>query len=202
MSVTRLRPYATLRAGPRSRAQAPVAGESGVAETNMANNEMAQHHAAQDDAARPRDSAAVRTLRRLLSPASGLLGQGMRYVIAGSIVTLVYLLTTTLLAVVFGVPFRYALPIGFALQLSVHYTLQRTFVWIHEERFALPFSRQMRRYLTVAGSQFALTALSTSLLPRALGLSTEVVYLATACVLTSANFLLLRNVIFHPERAA
>jgi putative flippase GtrA len=202
MSATPIRSSVTLRAGPRPLAQAPVAGENDTAKTDMTENKMAQNYSAQDGAARPRDSAAVRALRRLLSPASGLLGQGMRYVIAGSIVTLVYLLTTTLLAVVFGVPFRYALPIGFALQLSVHYTLQRTFVWIHEERFALPFSRQMRRYLTVAGSQFALTALSTSLLPRALGLSTEVVYLATACVLTSANFLLLRNVIFHPERAA
>lgn len=154
------------------------------------------------DPARPRDFAFVRALRRLLSPASGLLGQGMRYAIAGSIVALVYVLTTTLLAVGFGVPFRYALPIGFALQLTVHYTLQRTFVWVHEERFALPFSRQMRRYLTVAGSQFGLTALSTSLLPHALGLSTEVVYLTTTGVLISANFVLLRNVIFHPERVA
>ncbi len=166
-----------------------------------AQKDSAQTDTAPTDTARPRESAAVRAVRRLLSPASGLLGQGMRYVIAGSIVALVYVLTTTLLAVVLGVPFRYALPIGFVLQLSVHYTLQRTFVWIHEERFALPFSHQMRRYLTVAGSQFGLTALSTSLLPHLVGLSTEVVYLATAGVLTSANFLLLRNVIFHPERA-
>lgn len=137
--------------------------------------------------------------RRLLTPASGLTGQGMRYLIAGSFVALVYLLTTTFLAVVVGLPFREALPIGFAVQLAVHYTLQRTFVWVHEQEFALPVRHQARRYLTVAGTQLGVTAVSTSLLPGVVGLSTEAVYLITAGLLTAANFLLFRNVVFHPE---
>jgi putative flippase GtrA len=138
----------------------------------------------------------------LFTPASGLTGQGLRYAIAGSVVALVYLLTTTLLAVVIGLPFREALPIGFTVQLAVHYTLQRTFVWVHEQEFALPFRRQARRYLTVAGTQLGITAASTSLLPGVLGLSTEVVYLMTVGLLTAANFLLFRNVVFHPDPAA
>jgi putative flippase GtrA len=125
----------------------------------------------------------------------------MRYAVAGAFVALVYLLTTTLLAVVVGLPFREALVIGFTLQLAVHYTLQRTFVWVHNEEFALPFKHQARRYLTVAAGQFAVTTASTSLLPPVLGLSTEVVYLMTAGSLTVANFLLFRNVVFHPEQA-
>jgi putative flippase GtrA len=140
----------------------------------------------------------VNGFRRLLTPESGLLGQGTRYALAGSAVALVYLLTTTFLAVVVGLPFQEALPIGFAVQLAVHFTLQRTFVWVHHEEFALPFPHQARRYLAVAGTQLAVTALSTSLLPAALGLSTEVVYLGTVVVLTTANFLLFRNVVFHP----
>jgi putative flippase GtrA len=144
----------------------------------------------------------VNGVRRLLTPASGLLGQGTRYALAGSVVALVYLLTTTFLAVVVGLPFQEALPIGFAVQLAVHFTLQRTFVWVHDEEFALAFPHQARRYLMVAGAQLAVTALSTSLLPRALGLSTEVVYLGTVVTLTTANFLLFRNVVFHPERSA
>jgi putative flippase GtrA len=148
-----------------------------------------------------RGRAIINRSRTLLTPASGLLGQGTRYAIAGAFVALVYILTTSLLAVVFGLPFREALPIGFTLQLAVHFTLQRTFVWVHYEDFALPFRHQVRRYLTVAATQFGITALSTSLLPGALGLSTEVVYLGTVTVLTTANFLLFRNVVFHPERA-
>jgi putative flippase GtrA len=136
-------------------------------------------------------------LRTLLTPEAGLLGQGMRYAMAGSVVAFVYIFSTTFLAVVVGLPFEVALPIGFSLQLAVHFTLQRLFVWVHHEEFALPFQHQALRYLAVAGAQFGTTALSTSLLPRALGLSTEVVYLITVVVLTSANFLLFRNVVFH-----
>jgi putative flippase GtrA len=139
-------------------------------------------------------------VRTLLTPESGLLGQGMRYAMAGSVVAFVYVLSTTFLAVVVGLPFQEALPIGFSLQLAVHFTLQRLFVWVHHEEFALPFQRQALRYLTVAAAQFGTTALSTALLPRALGLSTEVVYLITVVLLTGANFLLFRNVVFHADR--
>jgi putative flippase GtrA len=140
-------------------------------------------------------------MQRLLRPESGLLGQGTRYAVAGTFVALVYLLTTTLLAVVVGLPFHEALAIGFTLQLGVHYTLQRIFVWVHDEDFALPFRYQARRYLMVAAGQLGTTALATSLLPPVLGLSTEVVYLMTAGLITIANFLLFRNVVFHPEQS-
>jgi putative flippase GtrA len=136
----------------------------------------------------------------LVTPASGLLGQGMRYALAGAVVALVYLLTTTFLAVIVGMPFRGALAIGFTVQLGVHFTLQRTFVWVHRDDFALPFRRQARRYLMVACAQLGVTAASTSLLPGVVGLSTEVVYLLTVALLTIANFLMFRNVVFHPER--
>lgn len=141
-------------------------------------------------------------LRQLLTPASGLLGQGMRYAMAGAVVTVVYLLTTTFLAVVVGMPFRDALVIGFTLQLAVHFTLQRTFVWVYVGEFALPFRHQARRYLTSAGAQLGATTASISLLPRMLDLPTEAVYVVTAMLLTTANFLLFRNVIFHPETKA
>lgn len=143
----------------------------------------------------------MNSLRRLLTPASGLLGQGMRYALAGAVVALVYVLATTFLAVVVGMSFREALAIGFTLQLAVHFTLQRAFVWVHDEEFALPFQHQARRYLAVAAAQLGVTAASTSLLPAVLGLSTEVVYLITVALLTIANFLLFRNVVFHPKRA-
>jgi putative flippase GtrA len=141
-------------------------------------------------------------VQRLLSPESGLVGQGVRYAVAGAFVAVVYLATTSVLAVVVGLPFREALVIGFTVQLAVHYTLQRTFVWVHDRDFALSFRRQARRYLVVNGGQLALTTVTTSLLPPVLGLSAEVIYLMTAGSMTIVNFLTYRNVVFHPEQAA
>jgi putative flippase GtrA len=141
---------------------------------------------------------AVRTLR---SPSSGLLGQGVRYGLAGATVGVVYLSTTTVLAEVVGIPFQIALAIGFCVALVVHFTLQRLFVWRHEDEFALPLHHQAGRYLTVAATQYGLTIASTALLPAALGVSTEIVYLVTVAVLAGTNFLVFRHGIFQPDQA-
>jgi putative flippase GtrA len=138
-------------------------------------------------------------VRSLRTPDSGILGQGVRFALAGGIVLLVYLTTTTVLADVFGVPFQAALAIGFSVGLIVHFTLQRFFVWTHHEEFALPLRHQLGRYLTVAAVQYGVTAASTSLLPAALNVSTEVVYLATVAVIVCTNFLVFRHGIFHAK---
>jgi putative flippase GtrA len=114
-------------------------------------------------------------------------------------VTLVYLGTTTVLASVVGMPFQIALIIGACVGLSVHFTLQRFFVWAHHEEYALPLNHQAARYLAVAGAQYGLTAASTLILPAALGLPVELVYLATVAILVSGNFLIFRNTVFHPK---
>ena len=142
-------------------------------------------------------------VRALNAPESGLLGQGARFALAGGAVALVYLTTTTVLAEVVGLPFQAALAIGFGVGLMLHFTLQRLFVWTHHEEFALPLAHQAGRYLAVAAAQYGLTAAATGLLPSALGVSTELVYLMTVAVLLSANFLVFRHGIFHakPPRA-
>jgi putative flippase GtrA len=145
-----------------------------------------------------RASSAVQNLR---SPTSGVLGQGVRFALTGGIVALVYLATTIVLASVVGIPFQVALAAGFCLGLTVHFALQRTFVWIHHEEFALPMGHQAGRYLTVAVAQYAVTAASTSLLPPALGVPAEIVYLVTVVVMVSANFVVFRHGIFHTKPA-
>jgi putative flippase GtrA len=137
----------------------------------------------------------------LREPESGLVGQGVRFALAGGTVALVYLATTTVLADVVGLPFQVALAIGFSVAIMVHFTLQRLFVWIHHEEFALPLHHQAGRYLIVAGIQYGVTAASTYVLPQALGVPTEVVYLATVAALLVVNFLIFRNRIFHPKSA-
>lgn len=149
-------------------------------------------------------SAAKRSLadrvERLRSPNSGTVGQGLRYAIAGSLVALWYLATTTLLADGFGVTFQLALAIGFVTAVLVHFTLQRLFVWVHHSEFALGLRAQVGRYLLVAGAQYGITAAATSLLPGAVDVPVTPVYLATAVTLASVNFLIFRGGVFHAGR--
>lgn len=136
-------------------------------------------------------------VRRLRSPDSGAIGQGVRFAFAGVIVAFVYLTTTTVLADVFAVPFQLALALGYVTAVGVHFTLQRLFVWVHHTQFALGIRGQASRYLLVTGVQYALTAISTSLLPSALDVQVTLVYIVTALALGMANFLIFRGKVFH-----
>jgi putative flippase GtrA len=140
-------------------------------------------------------------VRALRSHESGLLGQGARFAIAGATVMVVYLTVTTVLAEVVGLTFQLALVIGYCVGLMIHFTLQRTFVWVHAEDFALPLRHQAARYLTVAGIQYGVTAASTAVLPGALGVPTELVYVVTVAVVTATNFVVFRNGIFHESQS-
>jgi putative flippase GtrA len=130
-----------------------------------------------------------------------LLGQGFRFALSGGIVALVYMTVTTLLHAVMDLPFQVALAIGYVTSASVHYTLQRVFVWRHDGRFALAAHRQLARYLCVSGSQYALTALLSAQLPAPLGVPVEAVYLVSALTLAVVNFLIFRSRVFHAGEA-
>jgi putative flippase GtrA len=121
----------------------------------------------------------------------------VRFGMVGGLVTLFYLTTTTLLYKVAELPFQAALAIGFVASLLLHFTLQRLFVWMHADGFALPFRHQVGRYVAMAGTQYGCTVVATAVLPSALGVATEIVYLATMAIVTIAGFLLMRFVIFH-----
>jgi len=142
----------------------------------------------------------ARRLLHLRSPESGVLGQGVRFVLAGGTVALIYLTTTTVLHHVFDMPFQLALIVGTVTGVLTHFTLQRLFVWVHHEEFALGLHEQVGRYLLLAGAQYALTALSTSVLPGVLDVPVTPVYFATAFTLAVVNFLVFRGRIFHAER--
>jgi putative flippase GtrA len=145
------------------------------------------------------DESLARALFRnvIVRRADNVMAQGMRFALSGAVVSIVYITITTLLSAVSHLPFQLALAIGWSAAICVHFTLQRTFVWASEEQFALPFRHQIWRYLLVAGSQLGITAATTAVLPSLLGVTAEVVYLATAALLTLINFLVFRNGIFH-----
>ena len=135
----------------------------------------------------------------LRSPDSGVVGQGLRYAITGTIVAAWYLVTTIVLADVIGVPFQVALAIGWASAVLLHFSLQRFFVWVHHNEFALGLGPQVGRYLLVAGTQYGVTVAATSELPGALGLPVTPVYLVTVALITSTNFVVFRSGVFHAE---
>jgi putative flippase GtrA len=128
--------------------------------------------------------------------------QGVRFALSGVVVSIVYITITTVLSEVSHLRFQIALVIGWCAAVAVHFTLQRTFVWRRDASFALPFGRQVGRYLLVALSQLGVTAATTAVLPSVLGVPAEAVYLATAALITLVNFLVFRNGVFHAEAGA
>jgi putative flippase GtrA len=140
-------------------------------------------------------------IRDIRSPDWGLAGQGVRFVISGTIVAFVYVAVTTVLHDAFSLRFQVALAIGFVTSVSLHFTLQRFFVWRHYEKFALRAHHQAARYLAVCGAQYGVTALSTSQLPGLVGLPVEVVYLVTMLTVAGVNFVVFRGGVFHADTA-
>jgi putative flippase GtrA len=153
-------------------------------------------------AAGSRREVAHAFLRDIRSPEWGLAGQGLRFAISGTIVALVYVAVTTVLHDLFDVRFQIALAIGFVVSVSLHFTLQRLFVWRHYERFALRAHHQAARYLSVCGIQYGITALSTAQLPQLVGLPVEVVYLLTMLTVAGVNFIVFRGRVFHADSPA
>jgi hypothetical protein len=84
-------------------------------------------------------------------------------------------------------------------RIAIHFTLQRVFVWINHEEFALRIHQQLGRYLAIVAMQYATTAVATRFLPRTLGLSVTLVYIITTILVAAANFLVFRVRIFHPR---
>jgi putative flippase GtrA len=126
-----------------------------------------------------------------------LTGETLRYVIGGSFTTVVYVGMTLALSGPLDAPIQVAIPCSYATALILHFLLQRRFVFRREEGFALARHHQLRRYLTTAGTQYGLAALSTAVLPAVLGVHEQVVYVVTALTLAAATFLILRAHVFH-----
>jgi putative flippase GtrA len=139
----------------------------------------------------------IEFLRDIRSPRWGIYGQGFRFAMSGVVVATVYATATTVLHEVFGLPFELALAIGYVMSAVIHYTLQRLFVWHHDEQFALGAHSQVARYLCVSLSQYGLTALATAKLPSLLGAPVEAVYLTTMLALAIINFVIFRSSVFH-----
>ena len=183
----------------RQPAAAPVAGATQDVHLGAAPDRIA---GAPEEASRaPSRARSGGDIVRAL-PATGVgscWARGCALRIAGGTVVVVYLATTTVLAEVVGLPFQVALAIGFCVGLMVHFTLQRLFVWTttRSSRCRWPpggaLSGRGRRCSTASRPP------PRRCCPRALGVSTELVYLATVAAITATNFVVFRNGIFHAK---
>lgn len=141
----------------------------------------------------PRAHARLRALRRSAAGRHQLL----RFATAGGLVALVYLGLGVALSGPLGLPIQVAIPIAYVVAISLHYGLQRWFVFAHADAFALRGRAQLRRYVVVGAIQYALQALATSLLPDVLGVSEQVVFVAVAVLTPVVTFVVLRAAVFH-----
>ena len=135
--------------------------------------------------------------QRVRSLDRALLGQGIRFAITGAGVAAVYVVTTLFLANVVGLHFQVALAIGYFVAVTTHFFAHRLFVWGHGPDYALSATGQATRYVPISLAQYAITALATSVLPSALGLPTDLVYLVTVVCVAAATFVVLRTRVFH-----
>jgi putative flippase GtrA len=130
-------------------------------------------------------------------------GAMVRYVVAGATVAAVYLGTPLALTGLFGLPIQAAIPIAYVAAVSLHFNLQRHFVFRHVPAFALSTRAQIGRYVMIGAIQYPAAAISTAVLPSVLGVNERVVYVCTAITISLIFFLVLRTHVFHaaPERS-
>jgi putative flippase GtrA len=169
--------------------------------TLAATDAFSEHSEPMTTASRPHRFERIRSRGRMWrSDHASLFSQGLRFAFTGCAVSAVYLLTTSALSLLVGLPFQVALAIGFVVAVAMHFGMQRLFVWTDHDGFALAAPHQVSRYLLAATTQYGITAASTSFIPAALGLPVVLVYLAIAFPVALVNFIVFRNYIFHGER--
>jgi putative flippase GtrA len=96
-----------------------------------------------------------------------------------------------------GLPIQLVIPFALAAATTVHFALQRRFVFADRSSFALSGAAQLRRYVFIAAVQYAVTAAATSVLPALLGATQQVVYLGTVVIISGTTFVFLRSRVFH-----
>ena len=144
---------------------------------------------------RPRHNVGVRRPRSLVA---GLLDWStLRYGITGAIAALVYLSLPVVLNGGAGVPIQVAIPLAYVTAVTLHFNLQRHFVFRHVSEFALTRRAQVGRYLMIGAVQYPTTAIATALLPALLGFSARETFVIVALTMSLAVFLVLRTHIFH-----
>lgn len=139
----------------------------------------------------------IRLIRVLLR--HPLAGAAVRYGVAGATVGVVYLSIPLLLNTVLGIPIEVVIPIAYLVAVTLHFNLQRHFVFRHVDAFALSVRGQIGRYIAIGAIQYPTTALATAFLPGLLGVDERVMFVIITLSMSGVFFLLLRGHVFHPN---
>jgi putative flippase GtrA len=123
--------------------------------------------------------------------------QFVRFALTGALVAAVYFAVATALIVLADAPAQLAVVIAYVCSIALHFTVNRGFVFSSTSGYAFHLSAQGGRYLLVALSSYALTALAVAL-AGSVGLPELVVALATPVAFTALNFFVLRAWVFRP----
>jgi putative flippase GtrA len=124
-------------------------------------------------------------------------GRPARFVLSGAVVAVCHFTIMTLLVTVAGLPAQASLALAYALALTLHFTLNRQFVFASRHGYTLHLSAQGRRYVLVAALSYAVTAAAVAVVPRLLDVSPLVAFYAAAAVQAVITFLLLRHWVFR-----
>lgn len=128
-----------------------------------------------------------------------LAGPTLRFAITGATVSAIYFGGPLLLNGVVGLPLQVAIPISYVVAVSLHFTLQRVFVFRHVSQFALSKRQQAMRYLAIGSVQYPTTAVLTAVLPGLLHVAPRLVYLGVSAAGSLTVFVLLRSRVFHED---
>jgi len=121
-----------------------------------------------------------------------------RFGLVGALVFAIYTGGTLLLSGPLDVPIVLAIAVAYLVGVTVHFTLQRHFVFWDRDAFALPVNAQLKRYAVAGVCQYTITAVAVSTLPHVIGGSQQVVFLLTVVAISLVSFTVLRGWIFHP----
>lgn len=113
-----------------------------------------------------------------------------KFVITGGLVAAVQFGIVTVL-VLLGVPIQLALALTMIVVLTLHFSLNRQWVFASEPGYAFHLTGQGVRYLLAAGLSYAGLALGTAVFPILLGVPDLVALLLASATMACINFFVL-----------
>jgi putative flippase GtrA len=119
-----------------------------------------------------------------------------RFLATGGIVAVVHLSLVSAM-VLLGVDIQLALIASYVVSLSIHFTLNRQWVFATDQGYVFHFTLQGARYLATAGLSYGCTAAALAVLPDALGLPELAVFFLASGVMAVVSFVLLNTWVFR-----
>jgi putative flippase GtrA len=127
----------------------------------------------------------------------------VRFVLTGALVGCTNLGLVTAM-VLLGVDIQVALAVAYLVGLTVHFTLNRQWVFASDEGYAAHFTIQGVRYLCTAALSYAVTAVAVAVLPEVLGIPQLAAFFLITGAVACVSFVILHVWVFRgaPDRSA